>query len=204
MTTPTAGPAPVEVSEPDRARLLELARAAVGVAAGARQQGDLDDAIDAGPVPAFPAAVFVTLLVRDELRGCMGTLDPDGAVWAAVVETAGWAARRDPRFEPVRARELASIKIDVSILGPMEPLADPATFRPGTDGIVIMRAGHRGLLLPEVADDVGHGPTDMLEAVCRKAGLRSGAWREEGTSLSVFRTLRFGGPALVAQAAPGA
>jgi AMMECR1 domain-containing protein len=60
---------------------------------------------------------------------------------------------------------------------------------------VISRDGRRGLLLPEVADDVGHGPTDMLDAVCRKAGLPRDAWRDPRAHLWVFRTLRFGGPA---------
>ena len=78
---------------------------------------------------------------------------------------------------------------------PLERLADPAAFRPGTDGIVVRRGGRRGLLLPEVAETVGHGPTDVLVACCRKAGLPGDAWREPGTELWVFRTHRFGGPA---------
>ncbi len=195
MTTETRGPAPVTVSAEDQARLLELARVAVAAAAGARPSDDLDVAVESGPLPSFPAAAFVTLTERGELRGCMGTLDPDQAAWRSVVETAGWAARRDPRFEHLRAWELAALEVDVSILGPMEPLEDPADFRPGVDGILISRDGRRGLLLPEVADDVGHGPTDMLVAVCRKAGLPADAWRDPGTRLQVFRTLRFGGPA---------
>jgi AMMECR1 domain-containing protein len=87
--------------------------------------------------------------------------------------------------------------VDVSILGPMGRLRDPGAFRPGVDGIVVRRGGQRGLLLPEVADSVGHGPTAMLEACCRKAGLPRDAWRDPGTELWVFRTSRFGGPVAV-------
>jgi uncharacterized protein len=196
MTAPSyTPPDAVIVPDTDRARLLDLARTAVAVASGARDQADLEQAIAAGPLPSFPAAAFVTLMEDGDLRGCMGTLDPDGEAWSAVVETAGWAARRDPRFPPLGAAELARLEVDVSILGPLVPLEDPAAFRPGIDGIVISGGGRRGLLLPEVADDVGHGPTDMLDAVCRKAGLPRGAWRDAATRLWVFRTLRFGGPA---------
>jgi hypothetical protein len=196
MTTmPYTPPDAVVVSDDDRRRLLELARAAVAVASGAAAEPHLEAAIAAGPLPSFPAAAFVTLLEDGELRGCMGTLDPDGPAWQAVVDTAGWAARRDPRFPPLRAQELAALEVDVSILGPMVPLEDAALFRPGIDGIVISRDGRRGLLLPEVADDVGRGPTDMLDAVCHKAGLPRGAWRDPATPLWTFRTLRFGGPA---------
>lgn len=188
-------PEPVLVSDVDRVRLLELARAAVAVASGAAPTSHLEARLADGPLPSFPAAAFVTLLERGELRGCMGTLDPDGEAWRAVVETAGWAARQDPRFEPLAPSELGALEIEVSILGPLVPLADPAAFRPGIDGIVISRDGRRGLLLPEVADTVGTGPTDMLEAVCRKAGLPAPAWRDPDSRLWVFRTLRFGGRA---------
>jgi AmmeMemoRadiSam system protein A len=196
MTAPTPTlPGPVTVSEADQARLLELARAAITVASGAAPSAALDEAIAAGPLPSFPAAAFVTLLEDGELRGCMGTLDPDGEAWQAVVDTAGWAARRDPRFPPLQAQEVAALEVGVSILGPMVELPDPSRFRPGIDGIVISRDGRRGLLLPEVADEVGHGATDMLDAVCRKAGLARDSWRDPRSRLWVFRTLRFGGPA---------
>ena len=188
-------PSPVDIPPEERDRLLGLARVAVAVAAGARPGDDLDAALDDGPLPERSAAAFVTLTEAGELRGCMGNLDPGNPAWASVVEAARWAARGDPRFQGVEPDELASLHIDVSILGPMTRLADPGAFLPGVHGIVVRRGGRRGLLLPEVADAVGHGPTAMLEACCRKAGLPRDAWREPGTELWVFRTQRFGGAA---------
>lgn len=188
------GPPPVVVPPDEQARLLELARVAVGVAAGARPGRDLDAALDAGPLPERAAGAFVTLTERGGLRGCMGNLDPDNPAWASVVEAARWAARGDPRFPGVDADELDDLHVDVSILGPMVRLHHPGAFRPGVDGLVVRRGGRRGLLLPEVADSVGRGPTAMLEACCRKAGLPVDAWRDPGTELWVFRTSRFGGP----------
>jgi AmmeMemoRadiSam system protein A len=206
ITTPGAGPTagadagtgrppPVVVPPDEQARLLGLARVAVAVAAGAQPNVALEAALAAGPLPERHAAAFVTLTEDGELRGCMGNLDADEPAWASVVDAARWAARGDPRFPGVQPRELAAIEIDVSIMGPLVWLADSRQFRPGTDGIVVQRDGRRGLLLPEVADTVGRGPTAMLEAVCRKAGLRPGAWHEPGTRIFVFRTHRFGGPA---------
>ncbi len=192
---PPGFPLPIVVAPAEQARLLDLARAAVGVAAGARPREALQSALDEGPLPELHAAAFVTLAERGELRGCMGTLDADGPAWASVVDAAGWATRGDPRFPGVRPDELGAIEIDVSILGPLVPCDDPLALRPGTDGVVIARGGRRGLLLPEVADMVGDGATGMLDACCRKAGLRSGAWRDHGTNVWLFRTHRFGGPA---------
>jgi AMMECR1 domain-containing protein len=77
----------------------------------------------------------------------------------------------------------------------MEPLLDPAAFRPGTDGLLISRGGRRGLLLPEVAGMLEPRHDAMLDAVCHKAGLPTDAWRDLQTELLVFRTCRFGGSA---------
>jgi len=189
------GPPPVVIPPAEQAQLLGLARVAVAVAAGALPGTALDAARAAEPLPDRRAGAFVTLTENGQLRGCMGNLDTDNPAWASVVEAARWAARGDPRFLGVEPGELAAIEIDVSILGPLERLDDPSAFRPGTDGIVVRRGGRRGLLLPEVAETVGRGPTDMLVACCRKAGLRGDAWHEPGTELWVFRTHRFGGPA---------
>lgn len=189
------GPPPVAVLPEEQVRLLGLARIAVAVTTGAQPDEALRAELAAAPLPDFRAAAFVTLLRYGKLRGCMGNLDANRPGWANVVEAARWAAGGDPRFPRVDPRELAAIEIDVSILGPLVPLTDPRAFRPGTDGIVVRRHGRRGLLLPEVADTVGRGPAQMLDACCRKAGLRAGAWGEPGTELQVFRTCRFGGPA---------
>jgi len=189
------GPPPVLIPPAEQARLLRLARVAVAVAAGALPGTALDEALAAEPLPDLRAGAFVTLTEDGELRGCMGNLDAENPAWASVVEAARWAARGDPRFLGVEPGELAAMHIDVSILGPIARLDDPTSFRPGTDGIVVRRGGRRGLLLPEVADSVGRGPTDMLVACCRKAGLPGDAWRDPGTELWVFRTHRFGGPA---------
>ncbi|HYN48325.1 MAG TPA: AmmeMemoRadiSam system protein A [Candidatus Nanopelagicales bacterium] len=182
--------------DPDPQRLdhlLDLARAAVAAAVDGRPA----PAPDPGghPETAVPADAFVTLTAGDDLRGCMGTLGADMPIGAAVIRAAGLAAIRDPRFRPVAAGELAGLRIEVSVLGPPRPLADPTDFVPGRDGIVVEARGRRALLLPQVATEMGWGTTEMLDAVCEKAGLGSDAWRDAGTRLSVFEVARVIGPA---------
>lgn len=182
--------------DPDRHPLehvLDLARAAVVAAVDGRPAPGPDSR--ACPELAVPADAFVTLTAGDHLRGCMGTLGADMAVGEAVVRAAGLAATRDPRFRPVAARELAGLGIEVSVLGPPRPLADPAAFVPGRDGIVVEARGRRALLLPQVATEMGWGTEEMLAAACEKAGLRSDAWRDPDTRLLVFEVERASGPA---------
>lgn len=200
MTTPIDAaaelPEPVTLSEADRRRLLDLARTAVAVAARALPPEALHQATREAGDPHRSAAAFVTLTRGGTLRGCMGILDPTRPVVESVIEAAACATRTDPRFPTVQSSELASLELEVSILGPLTRISDPLTFRLGIDGIVVERHGRRGLLLPEVAPMVNDDRVEMLEIACRKAGLPSGAWGEPDTAVYAFCTDRFGGPAV--------
>ena len=207
-----APPKPPALATDTRQHLLRCARAAIAAATGAGTRAALQEAIDAvtgldaaaGPKAAGvldePAAAFVTLTVDGELRGCMGSLDPDQSVLQAVVAAATSSAVRDPRFRPVDPGELPAIHIEVSVLGPRTALAGPEDFRPGIDGVVVEQGWRAALLLPEVATELGWDAVHMFEAVCQKAGLPRDAWKDAArdgpTRLYSFRTVRFGGPAV--------
>ena len=194
--------APV-IETPARERLLEIARAALRVATGQSPARGLAILVEEGAEPETRAAVFVTITELGVLRGCMGTLDPTQRVEEAVALTAISAAADDPRFLPVEAVELPTLHVDVSVLGTPVQLDEPSEFVPGLDGVIVERGGHRALLLPEVATDQGWDGARMFDAVCEKAGLRRDAWRDARTHRSIFRTIRFGGPAVGGPAVAG-
>ena len=187
-----AGPLSPDVPAELRHDLLEIARAAIEVAVGLASGWSLASRIRHARRTDLRSAAFVTLTVGGELRGCMGTLDPEQPVAQAVATAAMTATLDDPRFYPVEADELADLDVDVSILGAPAVLVAPTDFVPGLDGIVVERGRRLGLLLPEVATDHGWDGERMLGAVCRKAGLLQDAWREPETRCLVFRTVRFG------------
>ena len=106
--------------------------------------------INYGELPralADPAATFTTLHVEGQLRGCCGTLEAERPLAADVAYSAFRAAFRDPRFEPVVEHELSSIRLEVSVLSPLEsmPVTDEADLlshlTPGVDGLVIVAEG---------------------------------------------------------------
>jgi AmmeMemoRadiSam system protein A len=101
------------------------------------------------------------------------------------------AALHDPRFAAVTEKEVAKLDIEVSVLEPPVQLSDPAGFEAGRHGIVVERGACRALLLPQVASEMGWGAAQMLDAVCRKAGLPGDAWRDRGTRLLVFESSCF-------------
>jgi AmmeMemoRadiSam system protein A len=174
----------------ERILLLELARAAVEATA----RGESLPAVDRATLTAgvlAPGAAFVTLRERGELRGCIGMMAHDRPLWVNVRDSAAAAARDDPRFLPVEHAELPSIELEISVLEPPRRIADPGEFVAGRHGIVIERGMSRGLLLPQVATEQGWGETEMLQAVCHKAGLPPDAWRDPAARLYVFESLCF-------------
>ncbi len=138
------------------------------------------------------AAAFVTLRENGELRGCIGLMRYDVPLWINVRDAAVAAALDDPRFLPVTESEVPALEVEVSVLEPPVELRDPSGFQPGRHGIVVERGMRRGLLLPQVATEMGWDREQMLDAVCRKAGLSGSAWREKGTQLFVFESVCFG------------
>jgi uncharacterized protein len=133
-----------------------------------------------------PAAVFVTLRVGGELRGCIGSQTEDTPIYRAVQEMAVAAATRDPRFGPVTADELDDIDIQISVLGDHRRCTGADAVSVGVHGVAIEAQGRRGLLLPQVAVESGWDAPTFLARVCAKAGLPEDAWRQPDAVLETF------------------
>lgn len=118
------------------------------------------------------AGVFVSLHKNGELRGCIGTISPcTENVATEIIALAIEAGTRDPRFSPVRERELADLEYSVDILSKAEPatLKDLDAKRFG----VIVTSGHkRGLLLPNL--EGVDTPAEQIFISLQKAGIRDG------------------------------
>ena len=175
----------------DRTRLLAIARGAIE-AAVCREAGSGFDEPTHAPTLLEPSAAFVTLRQRGRLRGCIGLMRFEVPLWINVRDAAVAAALHDPRFPPVTAADVPGLEIEVSVLEPPVELSDPAGFVAGRHGIVVERGSSTALLLPQVATEMGWGAAQMLDAVCRKAGLAGDAWRDRRTRLFVFESTCFG------------
>ena len=181
---------PPPLSEETRRDLLALARRSLEAAF----RGEPPPRLGSDRAEAFgePRAVFVTLKKDGVLRGCIGTLSPDGDLARTVPAFARKAAFEDPRFPALLAEELALCQIEISALTAPEPIEDPGGVVVGRDGLIFEWQGHQGLLLPQVGTDWGFGREEFLDAVAQKAGLRAGAWRDPAARLWVFQAEVFG------------
>ena len=165
--------------------------------AAARQA--IEDTLAGKPIRALPldgafgrrGGLFVSLHKHGDLRGCIGYPSTDDPLGATIGECAVAAATGDPRFPRVTAAELPDLDIEISVLTPVEPLADPSDIIIGRDGLVIEHQHRRGLLLPQVATEYGWGRETFLSQLCLKAGLPRDAWKH-GARLFRFQAEVFG------------
>ncbi len=102
------------------------------------------------------AATHVTLTLEGKLRGAAGAPPARQALYEDLRSNALAAAFNDPRFKAITISELDALRIEVSVLSPLEVLqwedeADAlAQLRPGIDGVVVEYGHHRNLFLPQM------------------------------------------------------
>ncbi|MFL6255664.1 MAG: AmmeMemoRadiSam system protein A [Pyrinomonadaceae bacterium] len=172
----------------DEGRIIELARTAVEAYVLSGHIVEPPPFPETSPL-GKPSACFVSIkMAGHELRGCIGTVEPDHATLAEeIIANAIKAATRDPRFYPVSGDELPSLLYSVDVLGSLE-LARFEDLNPSAFGVVVtdQSGSRRGLLLPDIESI--ETADQQVGVAARKAGIKPG----EPLRLYRFRTRRFG------------
>jgi AmmeMemoRadiSam system protein A len=179
------------LSDGARRHLLVLARRAIA----SQLSGEPAPEADLGSLRAElerRCGAFVTLTRADgALRGCVGMPEPLYPLDRTVARAAVAAAVHDRRFEPVEEAELPALRVHVSVLGPLQPIA-PGEIEVGVHGVVVRCQGRSGLLLPQVAAERGWDRARLLEETCLKANLDRDAWRRPDCEILGFTAAVFG------------
>jgi hypothetical protein len=193
-------PAPQNYEAKERKVLLDLARGMLTrVATNAGAAGPGVNTNDLSPKLSESKGCFVTLTEKGELRGCIGYILPQEALYQAVVDNARNAATRDPRFQPVRPDEVNKIKIEISVLTKPQPLSFKSPedllkqLEPGEDGVVLRIGPREATYLPQVWEQVPD-KTQFLNSLAQKAGRAPGDWRGTNVSVSIYHAEAFGEP----------
>ena len=171
------------LSEADKNRLLHIARTTIE----RRAQGlEIPSFQVTSEILKRELGVFVTIHKGEALRGCIGFIQGFKPLFRAVREMAAAAAFQDPRFPPVSSEELASLKLEISVLTPLRKVREVSEIEVGEHGIYIVREAYAGLLLPQVATEYGWDRTAFVQQTCLKAGLPQDAWRDPQTEIYIF------------------
>jgi AmmeMemoRadiSam system protein A len=185
-------PLSFDLTEQDRKYLSDLARQSI--------QNALDK-ISADPEPP-PAATgnsplrrhlgaFVTLSIKNRLRGCIGAIIGREALYTCVWRMARASAFEDGRFPPLGREEWPNCDAHISVLDELTPCPSPDDVEVGRHGLVLQYNGRSGVFLPQVPVEQGWDRLAYLDNLCRKAGLPPGTWRNAGAKLYWYEALVF-------------
>ncbi|MHC1702462.1 MAG: AmmeMemoRadiSam system protein B [Tenuifilaceae bacterium] len=100
-----------------------------------------------------PAGAFVTLKENGQLKGCIGSFNPEKPLYKVVQSMAIAAATEDYRFTPVKSEEVSKLEIEISVLTPLKKIKSIDEIVLGKHGIYIKKGGRSGTFLPQVATD---------------------------------------------------
>ena len=132
------------------------------------------------------AGVFVSIHKLGDLRGCIGTFEPqEKNVAEEVITNAISSATRDPRFSPVEEEELKDLDYSVDVLTTPEPIKDESELDPRKYGVIVEAGWRKGLLLPDLEEvDTAEYQID----ICRQKG---GIGPDEPVQLYRFEVKRY-------------
>lgn len=124
-----------------------------------------------------PASCFVTLRKRGKLRGCVGSFKGTEPLFEEVAKMTELAASQDFRFRAVQVGELDEIRIEISVIQPLEKISSADEIEVGRHGIYVKWKDQSGAFLPEVASEMHWTAQEFVKAcLTEKAGIPERAW----------------------------
>ncbi|HHX98524.1 MAG: AmmeMemoRadiSam system protein B [Kiritimatiellia bacterium] len=180
------------IPEADQKALLALARKSIEMALDGKPPSKPEDTgVELTPAMQRVMGGFVTLNKDGDLRGCIGEIFPRNPLGKVVMANALNAAFHDPRFPPLRAKELADVSIEISALTPPAPVASYHDIVIGKHGMVLQVGFRSAVFLPQVATEQGWDLATTLSYLARKAGLPADAWKLPEAKFTVFEAIIF-------------
>jgi len=149
------------LTEEDKIELLKLARKTIADYIKDRKIDKLDDSKFSSNLQA-KAGAFVTLKEAGQLRGCIGSFNPDQSLYKVVQSMAIASATEDYRFSPVVKSEVSMLEIEISVLTPLKKINSISEIVLGKHGIYIKKGGRSGTFLPQVATGTGWNLEEFL------------------------------------------
>jgi uncharacterized protein len=184
-----------QLTDGEKQTLLRLAREAMENGVRGKKLLPLDKN-SLTPILLENGASFVTLMIDDNLRGCIGALEVHQPLVEDVREHAIAAALDDPRFPPVEENELNRIRLEVSRLTAPHPLEYSssedllAKLNPHIDGVILKDGLRRATFLPQVWEQIPN-PTDFLQRLCAKMGAKPNLWRDKKLQVFIYQAEEF-------------
>ncbi len=166
-------------AETNSSLVTGIARDAIAESFTSQTLIDRSSLIKVHPFLEKKGAVFVTLNKRDQLRGCIGSLQAHRTLMDDLISNSRSAAFRDLRFTPLTKGELGKLEVEVSLLTAPEEVGYDSVdslrrqIAVGEDGIVLEYGKQRATYLPQVWEQLSNFD-NFFTSLCQKSGLGQG------------------------------
>jgi AmmeMemoRadiSam system protein A len=166
------------LTEEDKIELLRIARKTISDYLKDGKTDVLDER-ELSSNLLVPAGAFVTLKESGQLRGCIGSFNPDHPLYKVVQSMAIASATEDYRFAPVKSTEVSKLEIEISVLTPLKKIKSVDEIVLGKHGIYIKKGGRSGTFLPQVATGTGWNLEEFLGHCAQdKASIGWNGWKD--------------------------
>ena len=128
-------------------------------------------------------ACFVTLKVKDQLQGCLGTLEATKPLALEVYDKAYASTHQDSRFTPLIESQLSALTVEVSVLSKPKALAiesEMALLNYLTNnkpGIILREHQRTAVFLPQVWQQLPQ-PEEFIRHLKAKAKWPANYWSD--------------------------
>ncbi len=176
-------------------KLLKFARAAINSQfcgdGKVQQMSDITE-----PLFLKNRGTFVTLKLKNQLRGCIGNIEPVKSIQDGISDNAINAAFSDHRFSPLSKEEFGDVHISISVLSHARKLSYDdyndllEKLRPYQDGVILRKGPAGATFLPQVWEQLPE-KEQFLSHLCLKAGLSASCWRDTDLEILVYQVQSF-------------
>jgi MEMO1 family protein len=130
------------------------------------------------PALLLKAGAHIKLLKKTDLRAYVGQMPSELPLYEVVIQTALKAAQQDYRFEPIRIEELPQMRIELSVISPLQRIININELNPDIHGIYLRKNGKSGAYLPLTAKQNNWTKEELLGHCARdKAKIEWDDWK---------------------------
>lgn len=177
------------LSEDEKNELLANARSSIIHFLKTGEKGKITPS--GSPILNEMAGAFVSIYVRNELRGCIGSFAHEKTL-NEMVQSMAVSSACDSRFDNLTIEETEDMELEISVLSPLKKINSPDEIQLGKHGIYIKKGLNTGTFLPQVATKTGWNITEFLGHCARdKAGLGWNGWKS--ADIFIYEAVVFSG-----------
>ncbi len=155
----------------EKSQLLEIAKLALDDAIRKNERIQINEK-KVYPKLLEHLGAFVTLYKDGNLRGCIGSFEPNQSLYEVVIDMAISSAFNDTRFNKVTLEELSEIDIEISVLTPRRKINSLEEIELHKHGIYVKHGSKSGTYLPHVASQMQWNVKEFIHhCAIEKAGI---------------------------------